>query len=147
MILAVDQLRADNIEKFKHQGSSGLRRLFDRGAWLRRAACPYMNTVTCPWHATIATGSVPAIHGMVLNEWWDRAAHRGVPCTEDPSAPVISYGRSVAGGESAARLRVMTTLADEMRVQLNPAPRIVTLSMKARSAIMLAGQRGDVVLW
>jgi predicted AlkP superfamily pyrophosphatase or phosphodiesterase len=146
VVLVVDQMRADYIDRYGHQWQAGLRRLLDHGAWFRAAAFPYLNTVTCPGHATIATGTYPHTHGVPLNEWWDHTAGRLVACTEDRSAPLVSYGRPVAGGESIAALRV-PTLADELRLQLPTPPRIVTVSLKARTAIMLAGRRADAVTW
>ena len=146
VIISVDQMRGSYVEDFIGQWSSGLRRLVERGAWYRRAAYPYLNTVTCAGHATISTGAVPAVHGMVLNEWWERESQRPVHCTEDARAPIVTYGEPQTGGHSSARLQT-TTLADEMRGQLSPAPRVVTLSIKPRSAIMLAGHAGDAVTW
>jgi hypothetical protein len=93
----------------------------------------------------MATGTVPANHGLILNEWWDRDTQRMVTCTNDPASPLVSYGGPLKGGQSAARLAV-PTLADEMKRQVRPPPRIVTLSIKARSAI-IAGQTGDAVTW
>ena len=40
-----------------------------------------------------------------------------------------------------------TTLADEMRLQGSPAPRVVSISLKARSAITLGGHKPDAVIW
>jgi predicted AlkP superfamily pyrophosphatase or phosphodiesterase len=145
VILVVDQMRADYVERFAGQWTQGLHRLVTEGGWFRGAAYPYLNTVTCAGHATIATGTVPANHGLILNEWWDRDTQHPVTCTNDPASPHVSYGGLLKGGQSAARL-VVPTLADEMRRQLRPSPRIVTLSIKARSAIM-AGRSGDAVTW
>jgi len=147
VILSVDQLRADYAERYGHQWTRGLRRLIDRGARFSEAAYPYMNTVTCAGHATIATGTFPAAHGIALNAWWDRSLGRQMFCTEDPRATNIGHGRAAAsGGDSAWRLRV-PTFADELRAQSGVPPRVVSLSLKARSAIMLAGQRADLVAW
>lgn len=146
VLLVVDQMRADYVERYGHQWSAGLRRLLDEGASFRLAAYPYQNTVTCPGHATISTGTVPRSHGIPLNEWWDRRDGRLVACTEDARSPLVSYGRAVSGGESAWALRV-PTLADELRAQLPIAPRVVTVSLKARTAVMMAGRRADASTW
>ncbi len=146
VLLVVDQMRADYIGKFQHQWTGGLRRLLDLGAWFRQAAYPYLNTVTCPGHATISTGSFPATHGMVLNAWWERESGEERGCTEDQHSPVISYGPAAKGGHSAVRLAVQT-FADELRAQMGTPSRIVTFSLKARTAIMLAGHRADAVTW
>ena len=147
VLLVVDQLRADYVERFSHQWSSGLRRLLAEGAWFRQAEYPYYNTVTCAGHATIGTGAMPSVHGMVMNDWWDRDSRKVVTCTEDASATAISYGAPVkARGESLARLRV-PALADEMRAQLSPAARVIGFSLKARSAAPLVGRHPDAVAW
>ena len=57
VLLVVDQFRADYVETYGRQWSGGLRRLIDSGAWFTEAAYPYLNTVTCAGHATIATGT------------------------------------------------------------------------------------------
>lgn len=146
VMLVVDQMRADYVERFSQQWSGGLRRLVEQGAWFRQAAYPYLNTVTCTGHATIATGSFPATHGIVLNSWWDRDSGKQVSCTDDPSARAISYGPPVEERHSAARLK-LANFADELRAQLGTASRRVTFSIKPRSAIMLAGHRADAVTW
>jgi predicted AlkP superfamily pyrophosphatase or phosphodiesterase len=147
VLLVVDQMREDYIARFEHQWTDGLRRLLDEGARFRQAAYPFFNTVTCAGHATIGTGGVPASHGMVLNAWWDRATRQMASCTHDPAATTVVYGsgRSTAG-HSAHRLR-MPTLADELRAQLPTPSRVVSVSLKARSAIALAGQRADAAIW
>jgi predicted AlkP superfamily pyrophosphatase or phosphodiesterase len=146
VLLVVDQLRADYIDRYGAQWNAGLKRLVDQGAWFRLAAYPYLNTVTCPGHATISTGAFPQSHGISLNEWWGRAEGRLIPCTEDARSPLVSYGRPVNGGDSPAALR-LPTLADELRAQLPVAPRIVTMSLKARTAVMLAGRRAEASTW
>ncbi|PWT79849.1 MAG: hypothetical protein C5B57_13185 [Blastocatellia bacterium] len=147
VLLVVDQMRGDYVDKFRHQWTGGLHRLVTKGAWFRQVDYPYFTTVTCAGHATISTGSLPSTHGMVMNRWWDGDKQAEVACADDESAAPVSYGKSVSGvGESARRLRT-TTLADEMRAQLSPAARVISFSLKARSAVTLAGQRPDVVAW
>lgn len=146
VVLVVDQMRADYVDRYRHQWSGGLKQLVGEGAWFRQAAYPYLTTVTCPGHATIATGSFPPRHGVIQNSWWDRERRALVNCTDDAEAPAVSYGAPVAGGYSITWLR-LPTLADEIRAQLPHRPRIVSLSAKPRAAIMMAGRRGDLVLF
>lgn len=146
VVLLIDQFRSDYIRWYGRQWKSGLRRVLDRGAWFTNAAYPYMNTVTCSGHATVATGDLPAQHGIVLNQWYDRAAGRVVSCTADEQVKTLAHRGDERSGRSAARL-LSTTLAEELRAQLGPESRTVTLSLKARSAIMLAGRGPGLALW
>ncbi len=146
VLLVVDQFRADYVDSYHHQWSRGLRRLLTEGAWFRQAYYPYFNTVTCPGHVSIATGAVPAFHGIILNNWWNRATGKQVTCTEDDRFKVVSYGKPLqSGGESAARI-LLPTLADELRAQRSPA-HAIAFSLKPRSAVPLGGRRPDAVAW
>jgi predicted AlkP superfamily pyrophosphatase or phosphodiesterase len=144
VIIMVDQMRADYVDRFKADWSRGLKRLVTEGAWFRRAAYPYLTTVTCAGHATVSTGAFPHTHGIIQNSWWDRDQHALTTCTEDAKSRDIGYGISVTGGDSAARLAV-PTFADALRAQRNA--HVVTMALKARSAIMLAGHGGEAVTW
>ena len=146
MLISVDQMRGDYIDRFQHQWTKGLKRLVAEGAWFRQADYPYYNTVTCAGHASISTGTAPAVHGMVLNRWWERDNSRLVNCTDDDDEQLITYGAPVTGVGSSARHLMTTTLSDEMRIQ-SLLPRVVSISLKARSAINLGGHHPDAVIW
>ena len=57
VLISVDQMRGDYIDRFQHQWTKGLKRLVAEGAWFRQADYPYYNTVTCAGHASISTGT------------------------------------------------------------------------------------------
>src|SRR5579859_3072649 len=147
VLLVVDQMRADYVDKFRFQWTGGLKRLVDEGAWFRDAAYPYAATETCVGHSTISTGAFPATHGMVANAWWDRESQKVVTCTADPNVKNSGYaGISVKGGDSAWRMLV-PAFAEELKFQAGGTARVVTFSLKARSAITLAGHKADAATW
>lgn len=147
VMLVVDQMRADYVDKFRGQWTGGLKRLAEQGAWFRDAAYPYAATETCVGHSTISTGAFPATHGMVANAWWDRDTQKMVTCTADPQAKNVGYaGVGAKGGDSAWRMQV-PAFAEELKFQTGSATRIVTFSLKARAAITMAGHKGDAVAW
>jgi hypothetical protein len=139
-------MRADYVDAYGHQWTSGLRTLFDEGASFSNARFPYRSTFTCSGHATIATGHFPAAHGMILNSWWDRSTARAITCTTDDTEGPIAYGGAPQEHHSPRRL-LRPTLADLLYEQSHGNPRAVTLSLKARSAVTLAGQQADSVVW
>ena len=147
VVLVVDQMRADYVDKFRGQWNGGLKRLLEEGAWFRAAAYPYAATETCVGHATISTGAFPASHGMVANAWWDRDQQQMVTCTSDPKVTNAAYaGGATKGGDSAWRMQ-LPSFAEELKFQSGGASRVVTFSLKARSAITLAGHKADAVTW
>ena len=147
VLISVDQMRGDYIDRFRHQWSKGLHRLVSEGAWFRQADYPYYTTVTCAGHASISTGTVPAVHGMVANSWAVQNNSRTVSCTDDDSQKLISYGAPVGGVAHSAANLMSPTLSDEMRSQSWPTARVVGISLKARSAINLSGHKPDAVIW
>jgi predicted AlkP superfamily pyrophosphatase or phosphodiesterase len=144
VFVVVDQLRGDYLTMYGDLMEHGLKRLMKDGAWFRNGAYPYLSTITCVGHATIGTGTLPYKHGMINNAWFDRATAKSVTCSADPDSTSVSYATSQGAGDSAVRMMV-PTLADVMRKSLNS--RVATMSMKARSAIALAGHGGDFVTW
>ena len=144
VILVVDQMRADYVDRFRGEWTAGLKRLVTSGAWFSNAAYPYLHTSTCAGHATISTGTFPRTHGAIQNEWWDRTEGRVSTCTDDPDTPNIGYVQDAKGGDSARSLG-RPTLADRLRAERGA--RVVSLSIKDRSAIMLAGTGEGAVLW
>jgi predicted AlkP superfamily pyrophosphatase or phosphodiesterase len=162
VILVVDQMRGDYIDKFQHQWTGGLRRLINQGAWFREAAYPYGATETCVGHSTISTGAFPASHGMIGNEWWDREQQKDVTCTADASVKNIAYEGATApaatpaasataatpnaAGDSAAKM-LIPAFAEELKFQSGAGTRVVAMSLKARAAITMAGHQADSVTW
>jgi predicted AlkP superfamily pyrophosphatase or phosphodiesterase len=147
VMIVVDQMRGDYVDKFRGEWTGGLKRLLNEGAWFRDAAYPYAATETCVGHSTISTGAFPSSHGMISNSWWDRETQKMVTCTSDPNVKNVAYvGGSTKGGDSAWRMQV-PAFAEELKFQTGGATRVVTFSLKARAAITLAGHKGDAATW
>ena len=83
--IVIDQMRWDYLYRFadRYSATGGFRRMLDKGFTCENTFIPYAPTVTACGHATIYTGSVPALHGITGNFWWDRQQMRTVYCTED----------------------------------------------------------------
>jgi len=144
VLLMVDQMRADYLDRYGALLEHGLKRLTTNGAWYTKAALPYMNTVTCAGHATAGTGTFPYQHGLINNAWISRRTEASETCTEDATTTLVAYGKFRGLGESAKRL-MRPTLAEILRKERQG--RSVSLSLKARAAIGMAGHQGDAVLW
>ena len=147
VLVVVDQFRSDYVNWYGARWTKGLRRLFDQGAAFPLAAYPYSITLTCAGHATIGTGTLPRTHGMIANEWYDRDSKRVVPCTDQPDANAVGFGGLEGREHHGPRWLAVNTFADELRNQAPIAPRITSVSLKARSAIGMAGHAADVITW
>ncbi len=146
VIVVVDQMRAEFLTRYARHWSSGFKRLLEQGAIFDQAYYPYLNTVTCAGHATIGTGAWPKTHGIILNQWYRRELGAVRPCTADPSATTFTYGGTPGGDGHSAHALAVPTLAERMRLRWRTS-RAVTMSLKARSAIMMAGRNATAVTW
>jgi predicted AlkP superfamily pyrophosphatase or phosphodiesterase len=145
VLIVVDQMRADYLERYSKGFTGGLRRMMREGAWFTNAAYPYLNTVTCAGHSTIGTGMLPFHHGMIMDSWLDRSTGKTPYCTDDPTATEISYnGLTGATGDSARKL-MAPALGEQIRAHADG--RAVAMSLKPRSSIPLVGKSADAVVW
>jgi hypothetical protein len=160
LLLVFDQLRGDYLTRWQHLfGDDGFRRLQRDGVWFANCHYPYAHTVTGAGHASLVTGCSPAEHGIVGNDWYDRAAGKSVNCvtglrayTQVPSSAPSVADELLAGtgfkarGVSPERLLV-PTIGDVLKEATGGKSRVVSLSLKDRSAVLPAGKRPDACYW
>lgn len=134
VFLTIDQMRADYYARFKPQLTSGLRRLYDGGAYFKNGFQDHAITETAPGHASTMSGRFPVHTGITSNA-------QGVNTS---STPLI--GGATEAGASPFRFQG-TTLTDWMRA-VDPATRFLSVSRKDRGAILPIGKaKGDVYWW
>ena len=113
--LMVDQMRWDYLYRYYDRyGETGFKRLMKEGFNCDNTFIPYAQTVTAAGHASVYTGSVPAINGIVGNDWYDRSLQRNVYCVEDQGVKTIG-GAATAQPMSPKNLW-STTVTDELRL-------------------------------
>jgi Type I phosphodiesterase / nucleotide pyrophosphatase len=144
VVIAVDQLRADYLDRFRPWfGPRGFNRFLRTGAVYPRARYEHVTTETCPGHAVMLTGSYATVNGIVANGWYDPVKGRPVYCAEDGSVTLVG-----ARGEGRSpRLLLGATVGDLLKIGTAGRSRVVTVSAKDRSAIMLGGHRADAAYW
>lgn len=151
VVISIDQGRADYIDRFSDNylppksGSTlgGLRWLSETGVRYMDAHHHHVPTFTAVGHAVLTTGSVPAIDGIVGNNWWDRAAKKEHYSTSDDTVQTVG---GTMGGQSARPLKV-TTVGDELKMATNGRSKVVGISFKDRASILMAGHAADEVVW
>ena len=146
VILVIDQLSADLLERYDDLYEGGLARLTAQGRRFVDGTHDHGITETSPGHATISTGTHPAQHGMVSNIWYTWEQGGGWMATENVIDPTVAMvgGEQYAGSSPAALMR--SGIGDWMVAQ-DPASRVVSVSGKDRAAILLAGQGRHFVYW
>ena len=149
VLLVMDQFAAYYIGMYGKQWTGGLRRLLDGGAVFTEARYPYALTYTCAGHSTIGTGALPSVHGMMSNSFVDRAGNRTVACMYDPKARPVPFGGAKGQEHHSYRPMRAPTFAQMLRQQAPGQPQVVSLALKPRSAIGMAGSSGPgvTVVW
>jgi predicted AlkP superfamily pyrophosphatase or phosphodiesterase len=143
LLVAVDQMRYDYLPRFAEAFTGGFRRLARDGAVFTNAHLDHYPSVTAVGHSAMFTGAPPSMSGIIGNDWYDRALKRNVTSVEDPGTRLLGGGG--AAGSSPHRLRV-STVGDELKMA-HPASRVIGISHKDRSAILMAGRMADLALW
>jgi hypothetical protein len=154
--ITVDALRGDLIDRYSAgYGKGGFRLLLDDGAFYVDAHQRHANTETVVGHTTLATGTDPAVHGMIANVWLDRKTDQLVYNVEDADYPLLGEGGGVDAkteidptqklattqGRSPRAIRT-TTIGDEIALSVGPLAKVFGISVKDRGAITLAGHAG-----
>ncbi|MEJ2534252.1 MAG: alkaline phosphatase family protein [Gammaproteobacteria bacterium] len=154
--ITVDQLRGDQPIRYAHHfGEGGFRRFMDGGVHYANAHYRHANTETIVGHTSLATGAVPAAHGMVANVWFDRELGRLVYNIEDDRYRLLTVGADVddateidptqrvatADGRSPNAI-LASTVTDEMAIHFGGASKLFGVSVKDRGAVAMAGHAG-----
>lgn len=145
--ITVDQMRWDYLYRYydRYAANGGFKRLLNQGFSCENTLIPYSPTVTAPGHTSIYTGSVPAIHGIAGNLWWDEAQQREVYCTEDKTVKTV--GSATAAGLQSPRNMLVTTICDELRLATNFQSKVIGIAAKDRGGILPAGHSANAAYW
>jgi predicted AlkP superfamily pyrophosphatase or phosphodiesterase len=144
--LVIDQMRWDYLYRFKDlYTEGGFKRLLSQGNTCDNTLIPYVPTYTAVGHTCIFTGSVPAIDGIIGNNWYERSINSSVYCTDDSTVTGVGTTSS-AGKMSPANLWV-TTITDELRLSNNFKSKVIGIALKDRASILPGGHSANAAYW
>ncbi len=142
--IVVDQMRWDYLYRYYSKyGNDGFKRMMNDGFNCQNTMINYLPSFTAPGHTCIYTGSVPAIHGIVANDWLE--GDKGMYCTEDPNVKAVSG--SYKAGQMSPRNLLTTTVTDELKLATNMQSRVFGISIKDRGSILPAGHLANGAYW
>jgi hypothetical protein len=144
--IVVDQMRWDYLNRFYDRyGDKGFKRLLKGGYSCDQAMINYLPAYTAPGHACIYTGSVPSIHGISGNDWYDNQSKRYWYCVEDTN--VTPVGGSRPAGRMSPNNLLTTTITDELRLATGFRSRVFGVALKDRGSILPAGHLANGAYW
>ena len=145
--LVVDQMRWDYLYRYQELYSdSGFKKLLNQGFSCENTMIPYTPTVTAAGHTCIYTGSVPAIHGIVANDWVERETGELMYCTKDTSVMPVGSS-SLKEGQMSPRNMLTNTIGDELRLATNFNSKVIGIALKDRGGILPAGHSANAAYW
>lgn len=146
--IVVDQMRWDYLYRFHplFKANGGFRRMMGEGFSCDNTLIPYTPTVTACGHTTVYTGSVPSIHGIAGNAWWDNQLMRSVYCSEDKTVKGVG-GKSEEDGQMSPRNMLTTSICDELRMATNFKSKVIGVALKDRGSILPAGHSANGAYW
>lgn len=144
--IVVDQMRQDYLYRYWNKfGNGGFKKLINEGYFFKNAHYNYVPTYTGPGHASIYTGTSPATHGIIANDWFSKETGAMVYCTDDKTVkPVGTEGKA---GLMSPKNLLVTTVGDELKLTTNQASKVFAVSLKDRSSILPAGHSANGAFW
>jgi predicted AlkP superfamily pyrophosphatase or phosphodiesterase len=143
--VVIDQLPSWALERYLPllDADGVIRQAVARGAYYPRARYDYAGTYTAAGHATLFTGVLPRVHGIVANEVWDAKRAKVVSAVDDGEHGVLGTEDEFA---SPCMLRA-PTVADELERVTNGRAHTLSISLKDRAAVLPGGQHADLALF
>lgn len=146
VVISIDQMRYDFLERFAPYFKHGFKRLLMEGAVLTDAHHRHAITHTAAGHATLLTGCHPSSHGVVENDFYN-------PLTNSFEYSVVDQGEEIVGVDNDGNLEgrspknlLRSTLGDWM-TENNRRSRIYSVAMKDRASILMGGHEADRAFW
>jgi predicted AlkP superfamily pyrophosphatase or phosphodiesterase len=144
--IVVDQMRQDYIYRYWNKfGNGGFKKLINEGYFYKNAHYNYVPTYTGPGHASIYTGTSPATHGIIANDWFVKETGEMMYCTDDKN--VKSVGTESKAGLMSPKNLLVTTIGDELKLSTNQKSKVFAVSLKDRSSILPAGHSANGAFW
>jgi hypothetical protein len=146
--ITVDQMRYDYLQRFEQDfqlDPGGFPRLIFEGLSNSNTHYNYVPTYTGPGHASIYTGTTPATHGIIANDWFDKKRNALQYCAKDTN--VVGVGTLSDAGKMSPIHLLSTTIGDELKLSSNGKSKVIGISLKDRGAILPAGRSADAAYW
>ncbi|MDB2606795.1 alkaline phosphatase family protein [Zobellia sp.] len=144
--IIVDQMRYDYITRFwNHYGDNGFKRLVNEGFNCKNNHYNYAPTSTGPGHTSVYTGTTPAVHGIIGNNWYDKIAGESVYCAGD--ANYNSVGTTTGAGKMSPHRMTVTTITDELRLHTQMRGKTIAIALKDRGAVLPGGHTANAAYW
>jgi predicted AlkP superfamily pyrophosphatase or phosphodiesterase len=142
LFVSVDQMHAEYLEHFAPLFTGGFKRLLEQGAVFSNAYYRHSNSETGPGHSVLLSGRHASSSGIIANEWYDPILKKSINVVSDPVQQPLG-----GPGRAASPTNFLAVTVGDLLKKASPDSRVVGVSMKDRSAILMSGRRADAAYW
>ena len=146
VVISVDQMRYDYLERFEPYFQHGLKRLLTEGAVMSNAFYEHSMTGTAPGHATLSTGCHPSKHGVIENNFFNPETADIQYSVRDKNVKIIGVKNNEKIEGVSPKNLLKSGLGDWLKSK-NKKSKVFSVALKDRSSILMGGQHPDRAFW
>lgn len=144
VVISVDQMRYDYLERFGDLFQHGLKELTEKGTLYTQAYHEHSMTATAPGHATLSTGCYPMNHGIIENNFYNQKTKVTDYAVVDANATLIGAAQQAPGVSPKNLMR--RALGDHLK-KASGKSKVYSVAIKDRTSILLGGKKPNHAFW
>jgi len=125
--------------------SDGFKKLIDEGAFCSQVHHNYLITKNATGQASIVTGTYPAYHGIIADQWYDKLAEKNIGAADEKKYNLMN-GRITLGNFSPKNL-LASTIGDELKLATNDSSKVISIATNPVSSVISGGRLADYAFW
>lgn len=143
--IVVGQMRYDYLLRFSDNFTQkGFLAMIREGSSCDRASYSYLNTATSTGLATITTGTLPSIHGVIGDSWFNYTNGNRIELIKDTKCYTV--GADDLDAQVSPRQLIASTLGDQLKL-VTPESKVVSIALEPTSAVLMGGHTSDAIYW
>lgn len=144
--IIIEEMRYEMLLRYWDSfGENGFKKIIDNGAFCTQTNHNYLITQNGVGQTSIVTGTYPAYHGIIANDWYDRLADKMVNCANHSKFNLMD-GEISMGNYSPNNI-LTSTIGDEIKLSNNDSSKLVSISLNPVSAVISGGRLADYAFW
>ena len=144
--VVIDHMSIDYLYRYQDVFSEGgFKKLMNEGSYIRNGYHPYPVDQYAPGYAGITTGTIPAIHGMIGDAWYNRLQEIVVNATENKDYDAV--GGSFGSGPFAPTQMLFPSFSDRLRLHSQFKNKAYSVSLFNNAAILTSGFTANGAFW
>lgn len=141
--ISIDQLRSDYLNAFMPlYGEGGFKLLLEKGQVYSNVQYQHTPIDRASAIASVMTGTVPYNHGIIAEEWMNRAELHTNYCVDDRN-----YKGVETSDCSSPKNLLVSTIGDELKAATRGKALVYSVAPYREAAVLSAGHAADWAMW